>query len=380
MRSERAPVIVAGAGPAGLFLACELRRRGVECTIVERNAGPSPHSKALAIMPKTMRLFENAGIAQEFAACVNPVHALRLLTPHRSTRIDFAGLKTPFSFVGILPQWKTEELLTRRLIELGGHVRYGHELERLENCDTGVRAIVNANGVRYAVQADYAAGCDGVHSTVRRESQIGFPGKTYHQQAFLADALVKTSVARDEALIHLDRNGMLTLFPISAEIRRIVVVAPRETVPPAPDAQWLQSRVDRCAGLDVRVTEIAWAGTFHVHRRVAERMRSGNAVLAGDAAHAHSPVGGQGMNTGLHDAFALARALTDALHGDGTALAAYERERLAAARRVVRKTDALTRALVHPNPVMSVGREYLAPYVIGITAVRERVVRSLLTA
>jgi 2-polyprenyl-6-methoxyphenol hydroxylase-like FAD-dependent oxidoreductase len=375
-----ADVVVSGAGPVGLFLACELQRNGRTCIVLERNAGPSTHSKALAIMPKTLHLFEAAGIAGDFLTAVNRVSSLRFDTPRRSVRVSFADVRTPFPFVSILPQWKTEALLAARLRALGGEVRYGNALEALEARDGGVVARVASSRGAYNVHASYAAGCDGVRSTVRECTGIPFEGISYRQQALLADVRASAGVPPDEAFVHVDRHGMLTLFPISAELRRIVIVAPQETLAGDPSIAWLQSHLDRCALSGTRIDEITWASTFRVHRRIAARMRAGRILLAGDAAHAHSPVGGQGMNTGLHDAFSLALALCAALDGNENALDGYARERLAAAREVVRRTDFLTRALAHPHPALCVGREFLAPYVIGMPVLRDRMVRALLTA
>lgn len=380
MSVQRTDVLIAGAGPVGLFLACELRRMGRTCIVLERNAGTSTHSKALAIMPKTVQLFEDAGIAGEFLASVNRIRLLRFDTPRRSVRVSFANVRTPFPFVSILPQWETEALLAARLRALGGEVRYGEALEAVEAHEDGVRARVASAHGSYSVQASYAAGCDGVRSTVRECANIAFGGISYRQQALLADVRVRTDMPPDEAFVHVDRRGLLTLFPISAEVRRIVIVAPQETLSGDPSAEWLQSRLERCSLAGTRIEEVMWASLFRVHRRLASRMRAGRILLAGDAAHAHSPVGGQGMNTGLHDAWSLAKALCRALDGQEGALETYERERLAVAREVVRRTDFLTRALAHPNPALCIGRELLAPYIIGMPVLRDRMVRALLTA
>lgn len=377
---QRADVVIAGAGPVGLFLACELQRMGRSCVVLERNAGPSTHSKALAIMPKTLQIFQDAGIAGAFLETVNRVHALQFHTPHRSLSVSFARVRTPFPFVSILPQWKTEALLAAQLRALGGAIRYGHALEAIESSESGVRARVSSDGQAYSIDAAYAAGCDGVRSTVRESAGISFDGISYRERALLADVRVCTGFPHDEAFVHVDRRGMLTLFPISAELRRIVIVATQEPLPENPDAVYLRERAERCGLGGTRIDEVTWTSTFRVHRRLASRMRAGRILLAGDAAHAHSPVGGQGMNTGLHDAWFLARALCSALDGNAGALDAYERRRLAVARDVVRRTDFLTRALAHPNPALCVGREFIAPYVIGMPVLRDRMVRALLTA
>ncbi len=379
---NRVDVLVVGAGPVGLFLAGELLRRGHSCIVVERNQTPSTHSKALALMPRTLQVFERAQIADAFLPEINRVTGVRFVTPRRATYVSFANVPTAYPFVSILPQWKTEALLAARVIELGGEILYAHAFERFEQHDSGVRAYVRAGNTTCEIDARYLAGCDGVRSTVREQADISFAGRSYPEHAILADVPVQTDVPVDEARVHITRSGVLTLFPMSARMRRIVVIAPQERLPQFASRLWLQERLTR-AGLHQTIAgDPVWSSSFRVHRRVARRMRAGNVFLAGDSAHAHSPVGGQGMNTGLMDAWTLARMLSAVLEGKepDTALETYEAQRLPVARSVVRRTDLLMQALAHPNPLICVGRELLAPYVVRIPVLRDRMVRRLLTA
>jgi len=375
-------VLVVGAGPVGLFLAGELLRRGHSCAIVERNAAPSTYSKALAIMPRTLDLFERAGVCDAFLGEVNRVRGVRFVTPHGATYVPFANVPARYPFISIVPQWKTEALLAARLQQLGGQVLYGHTFEGFEPFESGSRARIRDKERTYHIDARYVAGCDGVHSAVRENAGIAFPGRSYADRAVLADVPVETTVPKDEARVHIDRTAVVTLFPMSARMRRIVVIAPREPLPEAASREWLQTRLEH-AGLRGTVAgDPVWSSAFSVHRRVARRMRAGNVFLAGDAAHAHSPVGGQGMNVGLEDAWVLAETISRVLSGQlpESTIDLYEARRLPIARSVVRRTDLLMRALAHPSPVMSVGREFLTPYVVRIPVLRNRVVRELLTA
>lgn len=378
MSARSADVLIAGAGPTGLFLACELHRLGRSCILVEQDAAPSSLSKALAIMPKTLDLFQRCGLAQPFLDALNPVRTLRFQTPHRRAQISFAGMATAYPFVGILPQWKTQALLAARLSALGGAVCYGARLTGLHQLDEGVTGRIETATETYEIRASYAAGCDGARSSVRSLAGIAFDGLSYPQNALLADAQVSTDVPLDEAVVHVDRNGLLTLFPLSPDVRRVVVAA--QDTATSDVARAIRDHLEHSAPGLARIRKVYWAGSFRVHRRIAARLRAGRILIAGDAAHLQSPVGGQGMNTGLHDAAALARALHAALAGDAAALDVYGRERLDEAGRVVRRTDALTRALAHPNAAMRIGREYFAPAIVQIPAVRDRIVRSLLTA
>lgn len=375
-------VIIVGAGPVGLFLAGELLRRGHTCAIVERALGPSAHSKALAIMPRTLQLFERAGTSDAFLSEVNRVRGVRFVTPRGATLVDFENVATRYPFVSILAQHRTEALLKVRLERLGGTVLYGHEFVACAPGERGVRVTIANQTGAFEVRARYLVGCDGVHSAVRENAGIAFAGRTYNDRAVLADVRVRTGVPQDEARVHIDRTGMVTMFAMNATLRRIVVVSPRERAPERICAEWLQARLDRTR-LPVKVLEEpVWSSVFGVHRRIARQMRAGNVFLAGDAAHAHSPVGGQGMNVGLEDAWTLAQVLSPVLCANAavSSLDRYEALRLSAARAVVRHTDLLLRALAHPNRAMRIGREFLAPYVIRIPVLRDRVVRELLTA
>jgi 4,5-epoxidase len=194
----------------------------------------------------------------------------------------------------------------------------------------------------------------------------------------LADTLVRTSVPLNEARVHMNASGVVTMFPMSESLRRIVVIAPRETLPEEADASWLQQRL-HTAGYDVEVEACVWSNTFRVHRRVASAMRCGSIFLAGDSAHTHSPVGGQGMNVGLHDAWNLAHKLAGVLSGEEQAavLDDYERERLPVARSVVRRTHVLTRALAHPNVIARMARERIAPAIAGTPLVYRPLLKRL---
>lgn len=376
---ERADVLIVGAGPVGLFLACELRRRGHDCIVIDRASERPTHSKALAIMPGTLAMFETAGIVNRFVLCANRIDGVRFVTPRRSVYVPFGGLRPPYDFVAILPQWRTQALLETRLLELGGDVRYRHALVQLRQESDGNDALLETPNGTMRVRARYVVGCDGVRSTVREQIGIRFDGKSYPGTVLLADVRVQTAVPEHEARVHVHRGGVVTMFPMSATERRVVVISPEELLPERADRGRLQSRLLRAGYAETSVEEILWSNAFRVHRRLASAMRSANVFLAGDSAHTHSPVGGQGMNIGLHDAWNLAGKLSAVLAGEATEtlLDRYERERLPVAKGVVRRTDMLTRALVHPHPLMRITRERIAPRVAGLSVVYGPVIRRL---
>lgn len=373
-------VLVAGAGPVGLFLASELLRRGRSCAILERNAGPSSYSKALAIMPRTLEIFEIAGIAERFSAEINRIDGVRFVTPRASSYVSFSSLRSAHPYIGILPQYRTEAILASRVRELGGQIAYEHEVVDLQEESGMVRVQVRARDTMRELRARYVVGCDGVRSTVRQCAGIAFEGGTYPEGAVLADVHVDTAIALNEARVHLDRRSIVTMFPMNENIRRVVVISPGEELPQSASRVWLQQRLERARFDGSAITgEPVWSNRFQAHRRVARHMRRGNIFLAGDAAHTHSPVGGQGMNIGLHDAWNLGWKLSHVLSGESSQslLDTYERERLPVAGEVVRRTDVLTKALAHPNPMARIARELFAPLVARIPLVNAPLVREL---
>lgn len=371
--------LVVGAGPVGLFAAAELHRRGHACLLIERAPSPSTHSKALAVMPGTMELFERGGVAQAFVRAANRIDGVRFATAKSSTYVPFASIPSRYNYVSILPQWKTEELLSGHLRECGGEVQYAHELTALEVVDEGVIASVRTPDGIETFCARYVLGCDGVHSTVREAAGISFEGDTYPGTALLADVVIDTAIPANEARVHVNARGVVTMFPMDEHIRRIVVIAPGEKLPDRADLDWLQARSRSAGYAKTEIRQVLWSNAFRVHRRVASAMRCNNVFLAGDSVHTHSPVGGQGMNIGLHDAWSLGCKIAGVLDGStpAEALDEYERERLPVARGVVRRTDLLTRALVHPNPLLRVTRERIAPRVAALPMVYRPMLRRL---
>jgi 2-polyprenyl-6-methoxyphenol hydroxylase-like FAD-dependent oxidoreductase len=374
-----AEVLIVGAGPVGLFLASELHRRGRDCVILEALREPSTHSKALAIMPGTLEIFERCGLAARFLETSNRIDGVRFVTPRRDVQVPFAFLRSRYNFVCILPQWQTQAILESRLREFGGGVLYGTRFVSLRQDEDGVEALARTARGDRRIRARYLVGCDGIHSRVREETGIPFPGRSYPGSVLLADVAVQTDVPVNEARVHVHCGGVITMFPMSDWLRRVVVVAPGEELPDRADLPGLQGRLAAAGLTRTSVLEIQWTNAFHVHRRTAAGMRSGNVLLAGDSVHTHSPVGGQGMNVGLHDAWSLASKLVRVLEGTAgeDVFDAYARERLQVAKRVLRGTDLLTRVLADPNPVLRITRESLAPRMARHRAIYEPVLRRL---
>jgi len=325
-------VLIVGAGPVGLFLACECARRGLRWRLVETHAGQSEYSKALAIFPRTMEIFDMAGIVAPFLEKANRVTSVSVVTHgKRLAHMRFEPHESPYQFVSMVPQDVTEKLLAEQIKSKGGAVEYETTFVSAVQEDGGVAVHLDHKGQPITVRAAYVVGCDGAHSTVRHLLKLPFEGAEYEDSFILADIESNTALPADELQLCPSEQGPVAIFPMSATRRRIVASI-RETKHGQGDSPSLQlvrqilaERAPR--GLEARA--LNWSTFFRIHHRQVARLRVGRLFIAGDAAHIHSPFGGQGMNTGLHDVWNLAWKLDIALHGHGTEelLESYTAER-----------------------------------------------------
>lgn len=357
----------------GLFLATECARRGLTYRIVEKNPTQSTHSKALAIFPRTLEVFDMAGVVEPFLQAANRVNALGIFShEHEQGHIDFHPAGTPYPFVGMVPQDATERLLVEQLHGRGGAVEYQTTLLSLQQDGAGVRAVVQRGENLETVEASYLVGCDGPHSTVRHSLGLGFEGGDYADTYLLADAITNDALPANELHLCANRQGPLALFPMSATRWRIIAT----TAAPAgeePSLDAVNAIVTERGPKGIAAQSLLWSGYFRIHHRCVSQMSSGRVFIAGDAAHIHSPFGGQGMNTGLQDAWNLAWKLDLAVRGVATdaLLASYTPERHPIVLDVIKTTDLLTRALGSHTAVASGIRDAIIPIVTHIPAFTE---------
>ncbi|MEZ0052228.1 2-polyprenyl-6-methoxyphenol hydroxylase-like FAD-dependent oxidoreductase [Mycobacterium sp. MAA66] len=343
-------VLIVGAGPTGLALAATLQDRNVHATVVDRLTAGANTSRAAAVSARTLEVLEDLDVSRRLlkegiqAPRFTVRDGRRILVP-----VDFSWLPTRYPFILMAPQSTTERLLLERLTELGGEVIRPKTLTGITQDPTGVTARFD-DGEQ--IRAQYIVGADGMHSTVRDQAGIGFIGGDYGESFALADVRLTGEVTDDEVILFWASNGMTVVAPLPGDIYRIV--APVDTAPEQPSSTFIQDMLDtRGFGPGrVTVTDVAWGSRFRVHHRVADRYRAGRVLLAGDAAHVHSPAGGQGMNLGIQDAMALGDALTAVLEtGRDAALDEYSAARRPLAQQVVALTDRLTRLATLPAPV-----------------------------
>jgi 2-polyprenyl-6-methoxyphenol hydroxylase-like FAD-dependent oxidoreductase len=348
-------VVIAGAGPTGLTLACALAAQGVDVVLLDQAERGGNTSRAAVIHARTLEVLDDLGVSDEL--CRRGVVVPRFAVRDRDRlllSIPFGGLPTRYPYTLMLPQNLTEEVLAARLAALGGTIHRRHRLADLEAGDDGVIATVTGpGGTSHQVRARYAAGCDGMHSVVRERAGIGFSGDRYEESFVLADVRMRWPYPGDEVNLFFSPRGLVVVAPLPQQRYRIV--ATLDDAPERPDAADVQSLLD-ARGPSItpaKVTDVVWSSRFRVHHRLADSYRRGSVFLAGDAAHVHSPAGGQGMNTGIQDAMVLARLLTDAVtaHAGTVDLDTYETQRRPVAAAVVTMTDRLTRAATAQNPM-----------------------------
>jgi 2-polyprenyl-6-methoxyphenol hydroxylase-like FAD-dependent oxidoreductase len=340
-------VLIVGAGPTGLVLALWLTRLGIRVRIVDTTAEPGTTSRALAVQARTLELYRQVGLADAIVARGRQMHAINLWAAGKSVAHaflgDMGGAISPFPYALIFPQDEHERLLIDRLAQSGVHVERETELVSFEaEARRVLIRLKQADGTTETCDAAYLAGCDGAHSTVREVLAIGFPGGTYHHLFYVADVEARGPAMNGELHAALDTSDFLAVFPLkeNGHARLIGTVHP-DVEHQHENLSWkdVSRRVIEWMRIDVE--RVNWFSTYRVHHRVADRFRQGRAFLLGDAAHIHSPVGGQGMNTGIGDAVNLAWKLAAVVNGraDQTLLDSYEPERIAFARRLVATTD-----------------------------------------
>jgi 2-polyprenyl-6-methoxyphenol hydroxylase-like FAD-dependent oxidoreductase len=362
-------VLIVGAGPTGLVLALWLTRLGARVRIVDKTDEAGTTSRALGVQARTLEFYSQVGLADAVVEHGRQILAANLwVTGKQVARAVFgemgAGL-SPFPYALIYPQDEHERLLIERLTASGVAVERNTELVEFEDAAGGVRAhLKRADGILETCEAAYLAGCDGAHSNVREALEIGFPGGTYAHLFYVADVEAAGAAMNGELHVALDTTDFLAVFPLKGEGRARLIGTVREDSQVQHDTlSWndVSQRVIEWMRIDIQ--RVNWFSTYRVHHRVADHFRSGRAFLLGDAAHIHSPVGAQGMNTGIGDAVNLAWKLAAVLGGraDASLLDTYEPERIAFARRLVATTDEAFTGVTSDGALARLVRLHIVP-------------------
>jgi 2-polyprenyl-6-methoxyphenol hydroxylase-like FAD-dependent oxidoreductase len=382
-------VLIVGAGPTGLVLALWLTRLGVPVRIIDTAAEPGTTSRALAVQARTLELYAQIGLAAQVVERGRRVPAVSLWASgkHRARAVfgELGKGLSPYPFALIFPQDEHERLLVEQLARLGIEVERRCELLSFEEAAGSVIArLKKSDGTAEVLETTYIAGCDGAHSTVRGALGIGFEGGTYDHTFYVADVQGSGAVMNGELQVALDTTDFLAVFPLKDDGHVRLVGTLRDG---AGDSgrklSWNDVSKRALEWLPIEVERVNWFSTYRVHHRVADHFRKGRAFLLGDAAHVHSPVGGQGMNTGIGDAINLSWKLAAVLLGRAreSILDSYEPERIAFARRLVHTTDRGFTAVTSSSAFARFVRLKLAPlmvpFLFKIPAVRRLMFRTV---
>jgi 2-polyprenyl-6-methoxyphenol hydroxylase-like FAD-dependent oxidoreductase len=368
-------ILIVGAGPTGLTLALWLTKLGIRARIIDKNAEPAAYSRALGVQARTLELYAQLGdLADTVVAKGVKVEGINLWARGRkAARVPFENVGeglTPFPFVLTFAQDQHERLLIDRLADLGVTVEHSTELVALKQSESAVIAeIRHADGSQERSEFAYLAGCDGAHSIVRQASGIGFGGGTYSHLFYVADVDATGPAVDNDIHVDLDESDLLAIFPMTGKNRvRLVGTIPDDTVKDENTFGFADVSRRPIEQMKLDIVRVNWFSTYRVHHRIADRFRDGRAFLLGDAAHVHSPVGAQGMNTGIGDSVNLAWKLADVLNHRATddLLETYALERMAFARRLVATTDRAFTIASKPGPIAQRVRTIIVPRLLPL--------------
>jgi len=364
----RTEIAIVGAGPTGLALAVTLASAGIDFVILDQLAEGANTSRAAVVHARTLEVLDELGTSQELIAR-GGLPITRFVVRDGSRRLltlPFDGLPTPYPYALMVPQYETEAVLLARLRALGGDVYRPYQVGTVAQDHDGVTLTMSTGET---LLAGYAVGADGMHSAVREASGIEFTGKAYAESFVLADVVMDWIPGPGEVSLTFGAAGLTVVAPLPGGHYRVVATV--ADAPATPDLTFVTRLLDERAPGQANVSSLAWSSRFRVHHRVADSYRAGRLLLGGDAAHVHSPAGGQGMNTGIQDGYALGRAFAT-----GT-LDSYEAQRRPVAQRVVVFTDRMTRIATSRNRLVRGARNIALPLLGHIPAVRSKLATEL---
>ncbi|MGA9389935.1 MAG: FAD-dependent monooxygenase [Candidatus Sulfotelmatobacter sp.] len=373
--------LIIGAGPTGMTAAIELRRAGLDVRIIDKATHLADRSQALVVQSRTLEQFQRYGIAQTVVGRGRPLRGSRLISEGREIAhltLDMVPSRYPYTL--FIPQSETEAILNEHMESLGAITERGIELQSLTQHSDGATAkLQHPDGQLEEVSARWILGCDGAHSTVRQLANIPFIGGGSNLSFFLGDLYLEgADIPKDELRIHLHRGDLVFLGPLTDKLTRVIVARQEdEGKDPSEDRpltlEDFQRAADEC-GVKIRVLGSEWMTPFHVNDRQARHYRSGDIFLAGDASHIHSPVGGQGMNTGIQDVANLCWKLAATTRGAADPeklLDSYEEEREAVGKALLSFTERGLKLTTAASPLLVKLRDALLPHLTTMSAVQK---------
>ncbi len=369
-------VIIVGAGPTGLSMACQFIRYGVDFVILDQKETTTPHSKAIGVQARTLEIYEQIGLADRLieqgaiAAKARMVVGGEVRGEAEFTQMG-KGL-SPYPFVLIVEQGKHEKILYDFIKANSKDVMWQTELENFSQDESGVKVTVkNATGEIETIEARFLVGCDGAKSPVRHSLGLTFEGSTFERMFYVADVQIDWKFSHDALHAFLMKDTLLAFFPMTGEKQwRIVGTFPEEFAKDEGEVLYeeIEERIKHDAELELDITNVNWFSTYKVHTRRVNKFSEGRCFLAGDSAHIHTPAGAQGMNTGIQDGYNLAWKMALVLKGmtDKKILETYNEERLENAENLLKTTDRFFNLVASPDAFLAYFRTHIFPYIAGV--------------
>ena len=372
------PVLIVGAGPTGLTAAVELSRLGIGVRIVDRAAERSLTSRALGVQARTVELLRVRGVGDEMVRIGNRASATTLYAGgQKLAAIELHRMSSEFNYVLLLAQSETERLLTDQLARQGVKIERGVEMvaasQRSDHVDVRLRS---GDGTEEAVRSSYLIAADGSHSVIRKVMGLPFEGRSLTQNYVLGDLHLAGDIPQDQLSIFLARNGFLAVFPMGDGRFRFMATDPEQITGDTgePTLEDIQRLYDRTVHLPAQLYDLNWSSRFRINSRHMTTLRDGRVFFGGDAAHVHSPAGGQGMNAGIQDMINLSWKLAMVIEGRARQdlLDTYESDRLPVIRQLVRMTERATKVFNSTNPLVHAALTRLAPILLARSAVQNK--------
>ncbi len=356
------PVLIVGAGPTGLMAACELARRHIPFRIIDKNPSPVTTSNAIWIQPRTLELFDLFGIAETFVKKGQHCIALNLHARGVHTRVPLESRESLYPFFLMLPQCETEKLLIQYLEKMGSKVERAVTLVDVrQEQDSVWTTLQTADGKEEVVCTEWLLACDGANSQVRGKCGITFHGETLPSQFMVADARMDSFLSPDELHVFLGKETVCAVFPFRPGFYRVTANLHQSHPRKLFTQHEVRDIVHERTGGEFNVQEVGWVSPFWIHSRIVDAMQMGRVFFVGDAAHIHSPAGGQGMNAGIQDACNLAFKLALVIEKKAAPalLASYNAERYPVVKEIVNQTEQFTRALLARGAIVKKLREFV---------------------
>jgi 2-polyprenyl-6-methoxyphenol hydroxylase-like FAD-dependent oxidoreductase len=381
MKGTNSNVLIAGAGPVGLAMAADLARYGVAVRLIEKSSERTDKSKALVLWSRTLELMDRMECTAPFLTTGKKVIAVNVTAGKEPiTRVTVDGVKTPHPFALMMPQCDTEELLGNFVTSLGVKIERNIELTDFVTSAGGVTSTLrHLDGTEETFESGWLIGSDGAHSTVRHRLGMEFAGETMPSGWVIADVHLSNVPNPEEILISWHAEGILAVFPILGSRYRVIAdsgLVQGGVAPANPTVEDVQSILDVRGPGGITVSDPIWLTRFSINERKVANYRSGRVFVMGDAAHIHSPAGGQGMNTGIQDAFNLAWKLALVSRGLGdeeTLLGSYSAERSPIADDVLKGAGRITEVALMRGDFKQAVRNRITSFIFGLSPVKKKI-------